>query len=176
MNTRATASTPPSITTRPSAAEKARFASIAASKGMTESALALSAIRSYLGSDPAVRTSICTESRIRATDRITIRLRPGDGRWIARRAQERGMKSSAYLAALIRAHVARNPPLPLEEIRILKRAVTVLVDLGRIVNNKTPTEVTREDLRQARAAVAHVEKQLQDFAKASLVAWESRLE
>ncbi len=109
---------------------------------MTESALALSAIRSYLGSDPAIRASILNEPQIRATDRITIRLRPGDGRWIARRAQERGMKSSAYLAALVRAHVACDPPLPMEKIRILKRAVTVLVDLGRIVNNKIPTEIT----------------------------------
>jgi hypothetical protein len=176
VNTRAPASTLPSITTRPSPAEKARFASIAASRGMTESALALSAIRSYLGSDPAIRASILNEPQIRATDRITIRLRPGDGRWIARRAQERGMKSSAYLAALVRAHVACDPPLPMEEIRILKRAVTVLVDLGRIVNNKIPTEITRDDLRHACAAVAHVEKRLQDFAKASLVAWESRLE
>ena len=70
----------PSITARPSAAEKARFARLADAAGMSESALALVAIRAVL--DPDGQTSqeaVAAAERKASTDRITIRLRPGDG-------------------------------------------------------------------------------------------------
>ena len=60
------------------------------------------------------------------TDRITIRLRPGDHQVIARRAAQRAMKASSYLAALVRAHVAANPPLAATELAALKQSVVVL--------------------------------------------------
>lgn len=165
----------PSITARPSPEEKARFVSVAVSKGMTESALALRAIRMYLSFAPAAPNT-WPDTWVRATERITIRLRPGDGGWVARRAAERGMQSSGYIAALVRAHVSRNPPLPADEIRALKRAVSVLAEMGRVVNSKSSTQLTRDDLQHTRAAVAAVEKRLQEFAKASLIAWESRVD
>lgn len=168
--------TTPSITARPSADEKLLFASVAAARGMTESALALQAIRGYLAGDTMVATVPEQQERIAATDRITIRMRPGDAAWVAKRAHARGMKSSGYLAALIRAHISRAPPLPEEEIRVLKRAVAVLVDFGRIIQNKPATALTRDELYHARASIAHLERQLQSFVKASLVAWESRVD
>jgi hypothetical protein len=165
----------PSITARPSPAEKARFASLAVEAGLSESALALRAIRAYLDAAPAQSGVETPPQRLRATDRITIRMRPGDGQWIARRAAERGMTPCAYLAALVRAHIGRQPPLPNEELRILKRAVVVVGEMARIVGNKSPTALTCDDLQHARAAVEHVGKQLQAFAKASVIAWESRV-
>jgi hypothetical protein len=175
VSSRADAESVPSITARPSPAEKAQFVSVAVARGLTESALALKAIRTYLSFAP-VASNTRPDARTRATDRITIRLRPGDGGWVARRAAERGIKSSAYIAALVRAHVSRHPPLPEDEVRTLKRAVSVLAEMGRILNNKSSTQFTRDDLQHTRGAVAAVEKQLQDFAKASLIAWESRVE
>lgn len=120
----------PSITARPTAAEKARFRALAMRAGMSESALALVAIRRLLdpdGKSPPT-TSIAME-RLAATDRITIRLRPGDGETIAQRAAARGMKVSAYLAALVRAHVQANPPLPAGELVALKKSVAILAGL-----------------------------------------------
>src|SRR5882762_3102835 len=102
MSCRATESLP-SITARPSPAEKARFAQLAERAGMSESALALVAIRTLINPDgktPQATFGATKSERIRATDRITIRLRPGDGAAITRRAAERGMKASTYLAAL----------------------------------------------------------------------------
>ena len=168
--------TTPSITARPSADEKLLFASVAAARGMTESALALRAIRCYLAADTMLLTAPEQQERMAATDRITIRLRPGDAAWVVARAHARGMKSSGYLAALIRAHISRAPPLPAEEIRALKRGIAVLVDFGRIIQNKPASALTREDLYHARAAIAHLEGQLQGFVKASLVAWEGRVD
>jgi hypothetical protein len=109
MSCPTTRSTAPSITARPSAEEKVRFASVAAARGMSEAALALSAIRAAIGTGSA---SSCEpqlgDARVSATDRITIRLRPGDGEWITHRAAQRGMKRSAYLSALVRVHPTRS--------------------------------------------------------------------
>ena len=65
-----------SITARPSLAEKTRFATLAHAAGVSESRLALMAIRAFV--DAEGRTQAPEEcdpaaERVRATDRITIR-------------------------------------------------------------------------------------------------------
>ena len=74
----------PSITARPSAEEKARFRALAMRAGMSESALALVAIRTLL--DPDCKSpSTVTRSmeRVAATDRINGQLETPIG-WICR--------------------------------------------------------------------------------------------
>src|SRR2546422_10961299 len=101
MTCRSGRSTLPSITARPSPDEKRRFATLAAARGLSESALALTAIRAVLATDSGSQHQVSpTAARVVATDRITIRLRPGDRETITRRAAQRGMKASTYLAAL----------------------------------------------------------------------------
>ena len=71
--------TTPSITARASlAAEKAQFVALAAAAGLSESAFALQTIRAVLHPEAEAVISPATV-RAAATDRITIRLRPGDG-------------------------------------------------------------------------------------------------
>ena len=111
MSERTTKASLPSITARPSAAEKARFTWLADRAGMSESELALLAIRSFIDPDGKTPPSITQAmERLAATDRMTIRLRPGDGTTIAHRAAARGIKVSAYVAALVRSHVRASPP------------------------------------------------------------------
>jgi hypothetical protein len=170
--------TPPSITARPSAEEKARFAALAALSGLSEAALALKVIRTVLdGNDSPARTSAATAAREVASDRITIRLRPGDGNAIASRASQRGMKASAYLAALVRAHVVANPPLAAQELSALKYSVVVLAGtsgyLVRALRNLSPGDI-RDALQRTQAAVGALEKHTHDFAKAALISWEGR--
>ena len=183
MRSRSARSPLPSITARPSAAEKARFTWLAERAGMSESALALMAIRAVLDPDgkaPAVATGP-TETDA-ATDRITIRLRPGDGAAIARRAAQRGMKASTYLAALTRAHLGVNPPLAVTELATLKQSIVVLAGLGRLLAQtaRNPAlagpglEELRQNLSRTRAAVAAVEQRTHDLARTALVSWESR--
>lgn len=173
----------PTITARPLPDEKARFAEMAASRGISESALALIAIRVLLDSN-ASAPNVLQSGTIRepATDRITIRLRPSDGRAIHDRAARRGFKPSAYIAALVRAHLARNPPLPSNELALLKQVVVVLSRLGQLMAHTArraaeegalPPELAKE-LSQTRAVVAGLERCTHDLAKASLIAWESR--
>ena len=185
MIERTTTPSLPSITARPSAAEKARFKDLAMRAGVSESALALIAIRTLLDRDgkPQQATTTAMEC-VAATDRITIRLRPGDGATIAQRATARGMKASAYLAALVRAHVQANPPLPIAELTALRKSVAVLAGLGHVFAHvaRAPVltgldyEAMRQDIAHVRLGLASLEQQTHDLAKAALIAWESRSE
>jgi hypothetical protein len=173
----------PSITARPTPAEKERFAQLAASSGISESALALIAIRALLeSSGPSASTTAPESARQAATDRITIRLRPGDGRAINQRAAQRGMRASTYLAALVRAHVAASPPLAVDELAILKQGVAVLANLGRsmsyIARNAAQGGALSPELQkllsQTRAVVDALERRTHDLARSALITWESR--
>jgi hypothetical protein len=176
-------STAPSITARPTPKEKRSFAEVAAKLRVSESTLALIAIRTLLASDvpdlPARKSS--SEP---AVDRITIRLRPGDRLAIRHRAAERRMKDSAYIAALVRGHVAANPPLAAQELAALKATVSVLAGFGRLMA-RTAREAAQagvlprnlqQDLGRTRALVADVERRLHEFAQAALVTWEGRVD
>jgi hypothetical protein len=176
-------STAPSITARPTPQEKRSFAEVAAKLRVSESTLALIAIRTMLNSDVSdlpPRTS----STNPAVDRITIRLRPGDRLAIRQRAAERRMKDSAYIAGLVRGHVAANPPLATHELGAFKLAVSVLADSGRILARtarEAPqagvlTRDLQQDLSRTRALVADVERRMHEFAQAALVTWESRVD
>jgi len=170
----------PAITVRVSTEEKTWFATLARSRGVSESALALSAIRSV--QDSGSLNPYPTGPHTPATDRITIRLRPGDGEAIVRRASERGMKASAYLAALVRAHVAVNPPLAAKELATLKQSIVVLAGLGTLLAQTARNPVlsgpglgdVRQSISRTRAAVAALEQRTHDLARTALISWESR--
>ena len=182
MSSRASRSPLPSITIRLSPEEKEWFATLARSRGVSESTLALSTIRSI--GDSGCLDPHATGTRAPATDRITIRLRPGDGQVITRRAAERGMKPSGYLAALVRAHLAGNPPLSSDELKALKQSVVVLAGLGTLLaqtaRNPALSGPALEDVRQAvsrtRAAVAALEQRTQEFTQRALTSWETQRE
>jgi hypothetical protein len=183
VNDRALKSTAPSITARPTPQEKRMFAAVAAKRQMSESTLALIAIRALLDSDvPDLPANTSTSGP--ALDRITIRLRPGDRLAIRHRAAERHMKDSAYIAALVRGHVAANPPLATHELAAFKAAVSILGAFGRILA-RTAREASQagvlprdlqQDLTRSRALVANVERHMHEFAHAALVTWESRVD
>jgi hypothetical protein len=175
----------PSITVRPSPEEKARFTLIARHVGLSESALALRAIRLLLDRDEQwlARQPNLKWNHVAARDRITVRLRPGDGLEVIRRATERGMKPATYISALVRAHIACNPPLPAAELNALKKGIAVLAGIGSLLANTSqhgiPSgpqgEVYREAIRRTRAEVAALEQHIVDLTKAALIAWETRL-
>jgi hypothetical protein len=172
----------PSVTARPTRNEKEKFAAFAASRGISESKLALIAIRALLDSNSPSPPGMPPPIEEPATDRITIRLRPGDRHVVAARAGQRGMKSSAYIAALVRSHVGENPPLSATELIALKRSVATLAGLGRLLVqiSRTPASAgeTAAELRQEvsslHGAVATLERNAHDFIRAALISWESR--
>jgi hypothetical protein len=173
VNCHPTRSAATSITARPSPDEKERFATLARARGLSEAALALSAIRAVIATDSGSLDPYARSEKTPATDRITVRLRPGDREAIVRRAEQRGMKASTYLAALVRGHVVANPPLAARELAALKQSVVVLAALGRVLANLTPG-VSQEDLQRTRAALTDLEQRTHDLARAALISWETR--
>ena len=174
-------SPPATITARPTPEEKQLFAELAASRGISEARLALIAIRALLESNPANSPIRAAVGRSAATDRITIRLRPGDAEAITRRAAQRRMKTSTYLSALVRAHVAASPPLTTDELNTFKKTVMVLTAIARcllkIARNSPTGDVSRElreELNRTRVAIAALEKRMSEFAVAAIQSWESR--
>jgi hypothetical protein len=174
--------TVPSITARPSLEEKRLFSELAARRQMSESALALLAIRVLLHSElPGLPPRTLPTGP--SIDRITIRLRPGDRLAIRRRAAERRMKDSAYIAALVRGHVGANPPLTTRELAAFKTAVSVLATFGRLLARTArdarkagilPGDL-RQDLGHTRTLIADLERRMHEFVRTALVAWEGRV-
>ncbi len=122
----------PTITVRLTPEEKQRFAELAASRGLSECALAVATLRALLTPGTSSALNIPSGSRREAaTDRITIRLRPGDGAALEARAARRRMKTSTYLAALVRSHIAADTVLTAHELETVKQAVVVLAGVGR---------------------------------------------
>src|SRR5262245_14026778 len=78
--------------------------------------------------DSAVEERSCRAGRC---DKVSLRLRPGDGKLLRKRAQARGMKYSTYAAALIRAHLRASPPMPLGELAQLERSVAEVSALAK---------------------------------------------
>jgi len=98
VNDGASKATAPSITARPTPQEKRLFAAVAARRQVSESTLALIAIRALLDSQsPEVLPKPSSSGP--ALDRITIRLRPGDRLAIRHRAAERRMKDGSRSAS-----------------------------------------------------------------------------
>jgi hypothetical protein len=165
--------------------EKQRFAELAAIRGLSECALAVAALRALLiPATPLLADIPSASPREAATDRITIRLRPGDGAALEARAARRRMKTSTYLAALVRSHIATDTVLTADEIDSVKKAVVVLAGVGRLLSRiaycsgqgaSLPPE-TRQALARTRSVVAAVEQHTSDLARAALRSWECRHE
>jgi hypothetical protein len=94
------------------------------------------------------------------------------------------MKDSSYIAALVRGHVAANPPLATHELAVFKAAVSVLAAFSRLLARTAREAAQRgvlsgdlqQDLSRTRALVADVERRMHEFARAALVTWESRVD
>ena len=175
----------PTITARLSLQEKQRFAELAASRGLSECALAAATLRALLNPGTSSALNIPSLSRREAaTDRITIRLRPGDGAALEARAARRRMKTSTYLAALVRSHIAADTVLTADELDSVKKAVVVLTGVGRLLSRIAScggqggslSPEARQALAQTRSVVTAIEQRTSDLARAALRSWESRYE
>jgi hypothetical protein len=92
------------------------------------------------------------------------------------------MKPSAYVAALVRAHLAANPPLAASELAALKKSIVVLADAGTLLaqtaRNPGLSGPALEDVRQllhrTRTALAALEQRTHEFTQRALISWETR--
>ena len=170
-----------SITAWPSRDQKVGFAALAASRGLSESKLLGLLIDSVVERNPVEEAGDEPHREAEEGDRITLRLRPGDGRCLRFRAHRRGMKYSTYAAALIRAHVRANPRMPLDELARLERSLAEISTIGRRFNQIAGIVGKGQDidsgLRLELAAVIHTVEELRqalrEVVKVNRISWES---
>ena len=169
------------ITAWATPARKGQFAALATSRGLSESKLLGLLIDSVLERNPVDEAGDDRHSEAEEVDRITLRLRPGDGKWLRLRAQRRGMKYTTYAAALIRAHVRADPPMPLEELARFERGLAEISAIGRRLNQIAGAGSERQgvdagqrvELAAVRQAVEELRQTLREVVKVNRISWES---
>ena len=172
-----------SITTWPTPEQKGRFAALAQSRGLSESKLLGLLIDAVLAENP-VRRAAALKQKARdedpATDRLTIRLRPGDGAALERRAEGRGMPPSSYVAALVRAHVSQGAVLSPRELAAIERSLAQVSASNRALlrlSNELREQGSvdrhlREELRQVQRAVSGALEASRALVKSAVESWE----
>ena len=160
---------------------KGEFAALAARRGRSASKLLGLLIDAVLERNPVDAARDVRQCKEEDGDRITLRLRPGVGQWLRLRARRRGMKYTTYAAALIRAHVRADPPMPLEELARLEHSLAELSAIGRRLNQIASAEGERQHidsgLRMELAAVLRAMEELRqtlrEVVKINRISWES---
>ncbi len=179
----ATPTASPTIGLRVSAEKKAQFAALAAAQGLSESAL-LGQLIDHVLDVPAgpVDSGLPTDSGT-STERISLRLRPGDRGLLTARAAARGMKPSTYLVALVHAHVRSEAPLPMQEVNWLKACVGELSALVRVMQSLRRADgvtlvegssmALHDLMQQALTRTDQVRYAMADLVRMNLKSWES---
>jgi hypothetical protein len=97
------------------------------------------------------------------------------------RARLRGISYATYVAALIRAHLRADPPMPTEEVAKLERGLAEvssisrrLRQLGRVGEvGQGAASLHLPELEAVRAAVEEVRQALREVVRANRISWES---
>ncbi|MEJ8859959.1 hypothetical protein WKW79_35800 [Variovorax robiniae] len=158
--------------TRTSCETKARFAALAAQQGLTESAMLGLLVDKVLAANTSSDAPLSRTPEQGCADRLTLRLRPGDRALANAKAAVRRMKTSTYVAMLVRAHVrsaAVMPPAELEELRCLVGQLAALRRELRAV----PAAVSPELLIDVGSTVESVREAVSAVVRSNLIEWEA---
>src|SRR5690349_5741923 len=161
--------------------KKNQFAGLAASHGLSESKMLGLLIQSVLTSNSVDAASAVDIPQYPERDRITIRLRPGDGSLLRSRARARDMNYTTYAAALIRAHVRASPPMPAAELAKLERNLGEVTAIARAMRQIAQTARQSRDvdaslkveLAPVIRAVEDLRQTLRELVRANVRSWES---
>ena len=163
-------------------ATHARVKALAEQRGMTVSGVLADLVDDLLDS-ATERTLLAEATREASTERITVRLRPGDVKSLWRRATSRRIKPSTYIAALVRAHLVEDPPLPAAELAALERATAELSAIGRNLNQVARSlnagaaapAGTAEAVAQSAQIAEEVRAAAKLYVRKAVAAWEAPL-
>jgi hypothetical protein len=165
------------IAARVPADTEARLKTLAAKRGLSESALLKDLLELTLGeSDGSPPGDAEVVARAVRRARLYVRLRPDDQLLLTERAGGLHMAPATYVSVLVRAHLRRLAPVPADELRALNRVVAELGTIGRNLNqivrathqSAPATELRRGDvlamLRDCEALRDHVKSLLKENA------------
>ena len=156
---------------------KSRFEALAISQGKTVSRLLNEVVASAVDARPAHEAGV----EAGGSERISVRLRPGDRALLNARATERCMKPGSYTAMLLHGHLRRYAPLPIDELNHMKVAVGHLGALARtlqyLTRDVSPSGVVPAELLQEiallRQSVSAVRETVAALVRTNLESWES---
>jgi hypothetical protein len=159
-----------------------RFVTLAVAMGETPSSLLRRLIDEALSGsgEPCGFGGAEVDTAIARSDRVTVRLRPGDGRRLRLRAEARGAKLSTYLALLARAHLHADAPLPQSELVEVKRALSEVAAVARAIRQADsdgvhPGHIGSAELVEALNLVERARAEIAGLVQASMNSWESDL-
>jgi Bacterial mobilisation protein (MobC) len=116
----------------------------------------------------------------RGRTRVYIRLRHDDRTILRERAEARGMPTSTYVAALLRAHLRNLAPLPQEELAVLKRLIAELGAIGRNLNqmarvahqNGRMVTPGRDDVQSMLRICEAMRENIKTLVRSNTASWE----
>jgi hypothetical protein len=158
---------------------KASLQTLAAQKGLTESAVVRQLIETVVEvASPAA--AIASPYREPRAARLYVRLRSDDRVLLADRAGRRGLPTATYVSVLVRSHLRQLSPLPKEELAALKRSVAELGAIGRTLNQIARVASQggkvsvpgRDDLRGMLKVAEGLRDHVKGLIRANQISWE----
>jgi len=160
---------------------KEKVRTLAARQHLSESALLQRLIDLMLQTAGAgAAGSIYKDDKPPRDTRITIRLRSEDQVLLHARAAARGIPAATYVSVLTRSHLRKLTPLPKEELLALKRTVSELGRIGRLLNplaraahqGDRVTGPAREDLRALLRVCEGLRDHVKNLLRVNLASWQ----
>jgi hypothetical protein len=159
---------------------KERFGAVASGQGLSESALLKRLIDLMLLTAGAAASGQIDDTSKPVRDaRVTVRLRAEDQVLLHARAAARGMPVATYVSVLTRLHLRNLAPLPKEELLALKRTISELGRIGRLLNpiaraahqGERAGGPSRDDLRALLKVCEALRDHVKDLLRANLTSW-----
>ena len=170
------------MSVRTSPRTKSRFAALAAQQNLTESSLLALIVEQVLGANLTIGVADPAPDRPpndAASDRLTVRLRSGDRALVDALAAARRMKTSTYLAMLVRTHVRSAPVMPpaeLDELRCLAGHLSAIGRELRLIefsgSARDSPQAVQQLLSEVGQTVERVRSAVADVVRSNLMGWE----
>lgn len=159
---------------------KERFAVLARTRELTESALLNQLVEIALAGAgiEAGKPAEILES-VAAKDRLSLRLQAGDAALLRERARARGIPTSRYVSLLIRSHLRNVAPMPPDELDALRRCIAEVGAIGRNFNQiarsmnqgESTSGPTRTEIRALLGALTELKERIKAVLAANLASW-----
>ncbi len=154
---------------------KRRFEALSAARGQTPSEL----LRQLVGhalADQVPTTSVAQKSSRPGprSERVSLRLRASDVALVDRRSAARGMTRATYLAQVVRAHLRHDPPLPVDELAEVRRALGQVAEIGYTLRMLQRSDMCQaaSDLTLAIRRIEDVREAVASLVRANATSWD----
>jgi hypothetical protein len=157
-----------------------RFATVAQRLDVSKSVLLRRLVDSALSTAAMPEApKLAAAQPVPISGKISVRLRPNDVSLLRERARSRHMPAGTYVAYLVRSHLRNQSPLPVQELKALRRSIAEVGALGRSLNqiaravnrDEQTAGLDPESLQAMVKAIADLREQTKALVRANLLSW-----